>query len=283
MHIALFFLFGCLGFGPVGSLGEETKVPIPVPAAAAPQPAAAQPAVASEAEADKWIEEAEALMNKEQYAEALATFRKALAVRPGDPALQYNGGLAAYLSGDSASAAELWERLRKAAPADWQVRAKLVQAYQALDKLDARDEARKELFALRAAGADSELAGREYYCRDQFEAAGKRVMVFENFELAGERAVRYAFVVLGTDGNEEFHISLGSYGATNRIWHETTQPTPDKDQRLFHLDGYYSWGHATFGFYSPEPSYDEVQSAVEKILRDERKPVSKSVVRPKQQ
>jgi tetratricopeptide (TPR) repeat protein len=275
MHIVLFFLFGCLGVLPVGTVGEETKVQVPAPAAAVPQPAA------SETDADTCIKEAEALMDKGQYAEALAAFRKALGVRPDDPALQYNGGLAAYLAGEFTTAAELWERLRKADPADWQVRAKLVQAYQALGKLDARDVARKELFALRASGADAELAEQAFYCRDQFETAGQRVMVFEHFELKGDRAVRYAFVVLGADGEEEFHISLGSYESTNRFWRQTTQPPPDEGQRLFHLDGYYSWGHATYGFYSPEPSYDDVRAAVEKILRKESKPVSKSVVQPK--
>jgi hypothetical protein len=60
------------------------------------------------------------------------------------------------------------------------------------------------------------------------------------------------------------------------MWHEMTKPRPPDDQRLFHLDGYYQWGHATYGMYTTEPSYDETRNLVIAILEKKLDPVSTS-------
>ena len=58
---------------------------------------------------------------------------------------------------------------------------------------------------------------------------------------------------------------------TNSVWRATAKPTPKEGERLFHLDGYFkSGGHATYGMFAPEPSYDEVRARVVQIL--EQKP-----------
>jgi hypothetical protein len=117
------------------------------------------------------------------------------------------------------------------------------------------------------------------YCREQFEAGGEKVMVFEEFELKGDRALRYVFSVLDeSEAKEKYRISLGSYDSTNAYWHESTKPKPKKEDRLFHLDGYYSWGHATFGMYFPEPTYDQVRITVIEILEKKRNPVSSTTM-----
>lgn len=220
-----------------------------------------------------------ALMEQGKYSEALPHYKKALAVLPDEPALLFNGGLAAYKVKDYALAAELWKRLKTVDSSDWHVRAKLVQVYQALGKIKERDAERAELFEMWKAGKPAELKQQFEYCRDQFEAGGKRVMAFEHFELKGNRALRYVFSVLNEAGDdEEFRISLGSYDTTNAIWRETTKPRPKEGDRLFHLDGYFQGGHATYGMYFPEPSYDEVRLRVIQILEGKRKPVSSSTI-----
>lgn len=232
-------------------------------------------------QAEKAFNAGNELMEQRKFTEALARYKEALLILPNEPALLFNGGQAAYNSKDYAQAAELWKRLKAVDPSDWHVRAKLIQAYQALVKLSERDTERADLFELWKSGKNAELKQQFEYCRDQFEVKGKRVMAFEHFELKGDRALRYVFSILNEAGDgEEFRISLGSYDLTNAIWRETTEPKPKEGERLFHLDGYFKNGHATYGMYFPEPSYDEVRSKVIQILEGKGKAVSSSTTVP---
>jgi tetratricopeptide (TPR) repeat protein len=237
------------------------------------------------ARVEKAFEAANALMEQHKYAEALVRYKEALALAPGEPAILFNGGLAAYQSGDFTTAADLWQRLKKTDPSDWRLRAKLIQAYQALGKLPERDAERAELFKMWKSGAAQELSKQVEYCRDQFEVNKFKVMAFEHFELKGDRALRYVFSILNESGDaEDFRISLGSYEMTNAIWRETTKPAPKSGERLFHLDGYFKGGgHATYGMFAPEPSYDQMRTRVIQILEGRSKPVSSSTVNPSPQ
>jgi tetratricopeptide (TPR) repeat protein len=228
----------------------------------------------------KAFSDGNALMKERKYCDALARFTEGLTLAPDVESLLYNGGLAAFQCKRYSKAIELWGSLRTLDPGDWQVRVKLIQSYQALGQLRERDAERASLFELRKQDSSGELSKQHQYCREQFEAGGEMVMAFEEFELTGERAVRYVFSILNASGRgEKCRISLGSYETTNSIWRETTEPRPEDTERLFHLDGYYEWGHATYGFYSPEPSYDEVRRAVIEILEKKRSPVSTSTTK----
>lgn len=219
-----------------------------------------------------------ALMDEKKYCEALTRYKQGLTSSPDDTSLLYNGGLAAFECKQYAVAVDLWTHLKALDQSDWQTRAKLIQAYQALGKLTERDAERTALFDLRKQDSSGDLAKKVEYCRDQFETSGEKVMAFEYFELKGERALRYVFIIIDESKREEkYRLSLGSYDTTNKFWHETTKPRPKKTDRLFHLDGYYDWGHATYGMYFPEPSYDEVRTAVIEVLKKNKNPVSTTI------
>ena len=230
---------------------------------------------------EKTFAAANALMEQHKYAEALLRYKEVLAIEPDATGPLFNGGLAAYQSNDFATAADLWLRLKKIDLKDWRARAKLIQAYQALGKLSERDVERAELFARWRSGEDPELSKEFEYCREQFEVNKIKVMAFEHFELKGDRALRYVFSIVNEkEDGEDYRISLGSYELTNSVWRETTNPKPKAGERLFHLDGYFKWGHATYGMYAPEPTYDQVRGQVIKILEGQTKPVSSSTVNP---
>lgn len=276
------FLLSAFVFGPAGASAQTP--------AQGPPPPAQQSRVASEAEAEKLFKAGNQLMDERKYSDALAKYREALVFMPDDPSLLYNGSTAAAIIKDFKTVAELSQKLLRSYPEDWQSRAKLIQAYQALGDLKARDEARAALFDLRKSGKghnpedpEMSLARQDVYCRERISVAGREVMVFEHFELKGERALRYAFIVLDKAGQEEdFRISLGSYDLTNAFWSERNKGKAEKGGRLFHLDGYYDWGHATYGMYHPEPSYDEIRKVVVSILEGKTSPISTST-RPRPQ
>jgi tetratricopeptide (TPR) repeat protein len=233
----------------------------------------------AESVAENAFNDGNGLMKQRKYKEALARYQEGLAKTPDSPGLLFNGGLAAFMSKDFSTAEKLWKGLAELDPDDWQAQAKLVQAYQALGDLKARDEHRRKLLDLRKSGKSEDLNKLDYYCREQFEAAGKKLMVFEHFELKGERALRYVFSVLDESGEgEAFRISLGSYETTNRIAVELG--SVKKGERQFHLDGYYGASHATYGFFTPEPSYDEVRKIVIGILEKKNQPQSQSRINP---
>ena len=241
-----------------------------------PPAAASQDKSSSSAEAsDKAFKEGNDLLEQHKPAEALRRYEEALAVTPDDTSVLFNAGMAAYFSNNLPRAAELWKHLVELDPDDWRARSKLIQVYQALGKTAERDAQRAALFELWKAGKDEDMLKQGEYCRDQFEVNGAKVMVFEKFEFKGDRPIRYVFVVLGPDGKTEDHnFSLGSYELTNQMWHETTKPKPKREERLFHLDGYFKNGHATYRMMVGEPSYDETRDMVVKIMRGELKPVS---------
>jgi len=225
---------------------------------------------------DKAFNAANELMDQHKPAEALSRYEEALAIQPNDTSVLFNAGLAAYLSRNFARAADLWKRLKALDPDDWRARSKLIQAYQAMGQIKERDAERAELIESWKSGKNEDLAKQSEYCREQFEVNGTKVMVFEHFEFKGDRPVRYVFSVLSSEGKEDHWYSLGSYETTNQIWHETTNPAPKKEERLFHLDGYFKNGHATYGMMVGEPSYEETRAMVVKIITGEVKPVSSS-------
>lgn len=241
----------------------------------------AAPTEQQQFQAEKAIDAGNTFMEMRKYADALVRYKAALAILPSDPSLLFNAGMAAYRSKDFATAADLWKRLKAVDPADWHLRAKLIQVYQALAKLTERDAERRELFTMWKSGKPDELKEQLEYCRDQFEVNGKKVMAFEHFELKGERALRYVFSIVNeAEDGEDYRISLGSYELDQAIWRQTTKPTPKEGERLFHLDGYFKWGHATYGFYAPEPSYDQIRARVFQILEGKGNPISSSTVAP---
>lgn len=232
-------------------------------------------------QAEKAFKLANNLMEQTKYGEALEQYQKVLVVYPNNASVLYNAGFAAYNFKDYSHAIEMWKKLKSIDPADWQVRAKLIQAYQAISNLPERDVERAGLIDMWKSGSNADLKEQVEYCRDRFEVGDKIVMGWEHFRLEGNRAIRYQFDIAGKDKtDEEFRISLGSYEQDNLIWRERTNPKPKDGDRLFHLDGYFKNGHATYGMFSQEPSYDEVRHMVIDILEGKLKPVASSTINP---
>ncbi len=207
----------------------------------------------------------EQLIREGRHAELFQAFREMLEASPDDPGLLYNVSLSAYRSDQFAEAGNYLRQLKALAPQDFRARAMLVQVYEALENFDKRDAERDELLALysqQEAGPNRPV----HYCRDQFTVGDVAVQAFEHFELVGDMAVRYIFYIFcAGDNKPTYTISLGSYAATNEYMRQRGALQPD--ERVFHLDENRSDGHRSLSFYTGEPPYDVVKSAVQDILR----------------
>jgi tetratricopeptide (TPR) repeat protein len=207
------------------------------------------------------------LAQEGRHAEALQAFRDALETKPDDPTLLFNAGLSAYLSGQFAPATAYWTRLKKLTPQDLQVRAKLVQAYEALGNSTARNAERAELFALRNR-IKVDRSRPTQYCRDLFRVGEWDVQAGENFDFAGDWAVRYTFYIFQRgEPKPAYVLSLGSYAMTNQLMHERGELQPG--ERAFHLDEYHPDGrHHTRAFFKNEPPYEAVKTIVQRLLSE---------------
>jgi tetratricopeptide (TPR) repeat protein len=205
------------------------------------------------------------LMQEGRHDELYKALLAGLEITPDDPSLLYNIGLSAYLSGQLTEAATYWKRLKTLTPHDFQVRAKLVQVYEALGNIDDRDAERDELLVLHGQQKTNPNSPPNY-CRDQFTVGDLAVQAFEHFELVGDMAVRYVFYIFRPgDKKPTCTISLGSYASTNQYMQQrgTLQP----GERVFHLDENRPDEHRSLGFYTGEPPYDIIKSTVKDILR----------------
>ncbi len=195
--------------------------------------------------------------------------RRAIEVDPG----YYNGwyNLGQLLQGRAkvAEALAMFESACALKPEELAPRAKMMQCFQALNRLPERDKAREEVFALYAAGKGREAV----YCRDLFEMSGKQVTAFEYFEPAGVRAVRYSFTVADKSGKKAVEtVSLGSYEAITLLARQKGQI--GRNERLYHLDRYYPGGHAVYGMFKVEPTYDQVRAMVIEMIEGKRQPLA---------
>jgi len=236
-------------------------------AADAPTPPPESKLTPAQAEAEKIKLAGDGFMEANKPGDALPLYKQAVAKDPNNEDALYNGGLAAYLTADFKTAAEMWKALKARDLDDWHLRAKLVQTYQALNDLKARDAERADLFALRGTTKDDSFKKVTQYCREQFSVGATKLMAFEFFELTGEHAMRYRFAILDESGKKEaWYISLGSYDVTNQVAHETGDLKPG--ERLFHLDSYAKGGdeHKTYDMFKKEPTYEETRAMVVKIL-----------------
>jgi tetratricopeptide (TPR) repeat protein len=227
---------------------------------------------------EKTFREGIALAKEGKHAEALVLYEKILVEAPDATGVLYNAGLAAYMCGKYEVGAKHWKRLKTLDPNDWQVRSKLVQAYQALGKKELRDKEIKDLHKLRKDSEDEELKKMESFCRDQFVVGERRVYAYEHYELVGERAVKFWFGVYDEKGEKEYSLSLGSYEYMTRMMREVGQL--EEDQRAYHLDGYWPERHATYRFYKSQPDYDELKVLIVGIVKGEIKPMSSSRLGP---
>lgn len=224
-----------------------------------------------------------ALMEKQNYAGALAQYRVVLKARPDEPSSLWNGGSAAYFVGDFKTAASYFTRLQKQEPQNGHLLAKRVQTAQELGDRSTRNLLRARLFTLHQSGKDSTgYASKAFYCRDQFTVGKDQILALEYFELkplSGKLdepflGRRFDFVVTSSDGRPKMRIECGwsSLDVTPK-----GQFVPSRELPSFYYDAYYPtglWARRTFGLGATEPTFETVKEQVIAIIEGKAKQVS---------
>ena len=217
------------------------------------------------------------LYEQGKHAESIAPLEHALNRYPEGSNILWNLGLASAAAGQPEKALTYWQRYRTLRSEDWRVLPKLIQTYQALGRIELRDETLAELLRLRAQTLDPEFLDARWFCREQFKVNGRLVLAYQFFEPSGDWMQFYRFLVRNAEGEKDFYISLGSYDMTTQISRELGEIK--EDERVYHFDGYYPDGlHRTFGFLDGKtpPTYDEIRPTILKILKGEIQPMSSS-------
>jgi tetratricopeptide (TPR) repeat protein len=217
------------------------------------------------------------LYQQGKYAESIAPLEQALNRYPEGSNILWNLGLASAAAGQPEKALTYWQRYHTLRSEDWQVLPRLIQTYQALGRIEPRDETLAELLRLRAQTQDPKFLEARWFCREQFMLDGRRVLAYQFFEPSGEWMQLYRLSVADPGGKEAFFISLGSYEMTNQLSRELGDI--QADERVYHFDGYYPDGlHKTFGFLNAKtaPTYEAIRPTILKILKGEIRPVSSS-------
>ena len=202
----------------------------------------------------------------------------ALKENPENRSALYNLGLLNYLDGAAEESIDPWIKLESLEPNDWQLKAKIIQAYSASGQKEERELRIKELRRLRSSGKFPDLSEATFFIRDQFQAGEFYVHVFDYYDMNAEwrmGPIAWKFYLTKDGEDVERFISLGSYDSTTQIAREMGDI--GEDDRIYHLDEYWSDGsHATHGMYKNKPGYDPIKPKVVQILKGEASPRSSS-------
>ncbi len=255
---------------------------------AAPDAPTPNAATANDAALEAAFRAGNAAMEKRDYVAALKQYRVVLASEPDEPSSLWNGGSAAFFTGNFKAAQIYFERLQKQEPKDGALLAKRVQTAQELSDFKLRDTLRVQIFALRKSGADeSGYTKGPRYCRDQFFVGTDKnklqVLAFEYWELKpleGDKEKPYLgrvyeFYVMAPDADTP-KIRIESGWSSLDVNADGTF-APSREMPAFYYDAYYAsgpWLRRTFGLLPQKPTYEAAKAQIIAIIEERAEPVS---------
>ena len=200
----------------------------------------------------------------------------ALKENPENRSALYNLGMVNYLGGTPEESIDPWTKLERLEPHDWQLKAKIIQAYSTSGQKEEREKRIKKLQDLRSSGQHPNLSKETFFIRDQFQSGNLYVYVFDYYDMDADwrmGPIAWKFRLTKDGEDVDRFISLGSYDATTQIAREMGDI--EENDRMFHLDEYWLNGnHSTHGMYKNKPEYDSIKAKVVQILKGESTPQS---------
>ncbi len=206
------------------------------------------------------------------YAGALAIFRQVLAIDPSDIVAYNVSGRCSFYLKDYPAAIDSYKHALELHPDEYHNLSALMRTYTIAGMTPERDELRKHIEQLAAAG---KLPDTFNYVFDTFDVEGKKVEVAEFPKIQGYYGERYRFKVFNSAGIEIFCVTLESDALEQPAWQKQHPKEAAAGGRQFSLDGYARDAHTSYGFYNAEPSYEQVRGEATQIIAGKKKPISK--------
>ena len=218
------------------------------------------------------LQEGAKLMQQRLFADALAKFEEALTRLPDNHALLWNAGQAAYGAANFGTAIDYWKHLKELEPNSGRIRFKLIQAYQAGSQLKERDEERLELLNLYLNSKMDSLKRLACYCREQFQAGGRKIRAYEFFDPTKSSGLRYEFLVQNSLDQTESKVQVVESESANATARELGELK--SGAKLFEMTAAYPDKQALIHFYRSEPEYDKVRAKLIDLLSAKLTPLA---------
>ena len=207
------------------------------------------------------------------YAGALRIFRQVIAADSSDVVAFNVAGNCSVRLKDYPSAIDFFKHALQLRPDEYHNVSGLIRAYTLAGMTSQRDELRKHIAELEAAG---QLPATFNYVFDTFDAGDKKVEVAEFPKIQGTYGERYRFKVFNSVGKQVACVTLESDALEQPGWAKEHPKEAAAGGRGFSLDDYDRDSHSNYGFYNGEPPYEQVREEVKRILAGEKKAISRT-------
>jgi hypothetical protein len=223
--------------------------------------------------------------NGQNYADSLVHYKALLKDLPNDPILLKFSAEAALNTGDTAYALNNLKPVAQANPDDWQAAGLLTRAYAESGDKTNRDAGIAHMIELHKRGITP--AHLQQYLLEHVLVDGKTVLIFTSLEPWGHYKVYNYAQVYDEDAHLALRLTLESNDSDQPLFARQHPTEAAAGARLFSIDGYsgtaagsdtqHTETHATYKFFTGQPSYDTVRETFLSIASDKSSPVSNRV------
>jgi len=178
----------------------------------------------------------------------------------------YNIGLLELLDKNYDKAELALKELIELDPSDYHSYSKIIQVYYGKKEYEKAEPYKKKLYEAYNQGVLKDNL-KDMFCFDQFDWNDKLIQVFERFAVKeGELYYKHIFYVINKKGEIEFRIQTENSPISVEL---------DGPKYLLGMDK--DGTHSTFGFgFNEDFKYDDLKSAVIKVLEEKVKPSASS-------
>jgi hypothetical protein len=223
--------------------------------------------------------------NGQNYADALVHYKVLLKDLANDPILLKFSSESALNTGDTAYALNNLKPVAQANPDDWQAAGLLTRAYAESGDKANRDAGMAHMIELHKRGLTPPHL--QQYLLEHAIVGGKTVLIFTSLEPWGHYKVYNYAQVYDEQAHLALRLTLESNDSDQPLFARQHPTEAAAGARLFSIDGYSDNAptsdgqraetHATYKFFTGQPSYDTVREAFLSIASAKSSPVSSRV------
>ena len=220
--------------------------------------------------------------NGQNYADALVHYKALLKELPTDPILLKFSSESALNTGDTTYALNNLKPVAQANPDDWQAAGLLTRAYaESGDKTD-RDAGIAHMIELHKRGLTP--PHMQQYLLERVVVGNKTVLIFTSLEPWGHYKIYNYAQIYDEEAHLAQRLTLESNDTDQPLFARQHPKEAAGGARLFSIDGYsdsaasndgqHTETHATYKFFTGQPSYDTVREMFLSIASAKSTPVS---------